>query len=83
MLAPLISHVFGLPKRENFSSTVGHGNGVEWRRGGNLLVGKWSERIFKTFFLSNSPFADIISNHGIYDNGWIVQQLVPRQTEKP
>lgn len=34
-------------------------------------------------FLSDSPIADIISDHGIYDDGRIVQQLVPRQAEKP
>lgn len=44
---------------------------------------KGDPRIFKIFFLHNSPAADIISNHGVYDDGWMVQQLVPRQTEKP
>lgn len=42
-----------------------------------------SQTIFETFFLNNSPAADIISNHGVYDDGRMVQQLFPGQTENP
>ena len=62
-------------KTETFNSTAGWWSGRKRKT--------QSQRNFKTVFLNNSPVADIISDHGVYDDGWLVQQRVPRQTEKP
>lgn len=70
----------GLLQVEKFSSTAGYCDGGEWS---GEEVEAQSQTIFETFFLSNSPATDIISNHGVYDDGWMVQQLFPGQTENP
>lgn len=48
------------------------------RVGGKNIAPKNSENLLS----QNSPIADVVSNHSIYDDGWVVQQLVPRQAEK-
>lgn len=70
-------------KIEKLYSIANHCHGVElvWKevQERKNLEPKNSE---SNFIPKNSPIADIIPNHSIYDNCWVVQQLVPRQAEK-
>lgn len=70
-------------KIEKFRSIADHCSGVwlVWRGqglGGKNIAPKNSENLLS----QNSPIADVVSNHSIFDDGWVVQQLVPRQAEK-
>lgn len=76
----LISHVFRTSSGREIQFTAGYCDGGEWS---GEEVEAQTRTIFETFFLRNSPAADIISNHGVYDDGWMVQQLFPGQTENP